>query len=238
MGLNEDWVSLKNDNTINLTGLAHGSYKIQARISNEKSQWNYSEIITIEVQPKWYQTWWFKTLISLSVVCIGWAFYKMRIRQLHKEEEIRSRLASDLHDDLGSTLNSVKVYANLALIEKGNPNYLNLVKESTQEAISGLRDLIWVLDDKKDTLDHLLNRVNQFARPLCAANGTQFNTTIDQGLHSYVLGKEERRNLYLVIKETINNSIKYAACGQIELLIKLTGKKIISTHYRQWHWVR
>ena len=121
-----------------------------------------SEIKEIQLVflPKWYQTTWFKILLIVLVAGIVYALYKIRINQLKKEKEIRTHLASDLHDDLGSTLNSVKVYANMAMLEKENNKYLEKIKESTQEAISGVRDIIWILDDKKDSMDHLVTRIS------------------------------------------------------------------------------
>jgi signal transduction histidine kinase len=134
-------------------------------------------------------------------------------------------VAGDLHDELGSTLNSVKIFANLALLEKDNTTHLEKIKESTQSAISGVKDIIWVLDDKRDTLDHLLGRIDQFARPICEAAGISYKQQ-SGGNENYKLGKEEKRNLYMIIKESINNSIKYSDCTLIELLIKNTGGKL------------
>src|SRR6185503_10226208 len=142
-----------------------------------------------------------------------------------REEYIRKQVASDLHDELGSTLNSVKVFTNLALMEKNNTSHLEKIKEATQSAISGVKDIIWVLDDKRDTLDHLLSRINQFAKPLCEAASISYNQQ-SGGNETYKLGKEEKRNLYMIIKESINNSIKYSECSAIELLIKNKGGKL------------
>ena len=111
-------------------------------------------------------------------------------------------------------------------MEKNNTTHLEKIKEATQSAITGVKDIIWVLDDKRDTLDHLLTRINQFAKPFCEAAGISFKQQIDENLDNYKLGKEEKRNLYMIIKESINNSIKYADCSTIELAIKNIGGKL------------
>jgi len=163
--------------------------------------------------------------VLLAIAAIFYGLYKFRINHLKKEEKIRVQVASDLHDELGSTLNSVKVFTNLALMEKENKSHLEKIKEATQSAISGVKDIIWVLDDKRDTLDHLLGRINQFARPICEAAGISYKQQ-SGGNENYKLGKEEKRNLYMIIKESINNSIKYADCSVIEVLIKNNGGKL------------
>jgi signal transduction histidine kinase len=143
----------------------------------------------------------------------------LRINQLKREHLIRSKLAKDLHDDLGSTLNSIKVYSNLALIKK-EEQHLQQIKESTQEAISGVRDIMWVLDDHKDNVADLLQRIRQFALPLCEANGIHYIQQVQSGIVSYKLEQEERRSLYLIIKEAINNTIKYANATEVYLSIE------------------
>jgi signal transduction histidine kinase len=176
--------------------------------------------------PKWYQTWWFKSLMALLLMAIIYTLYRVRIRQLKKEEKIRRQLASDLHDDLGSTLNSVKVYANLALMEKQNTTHLQKIKESTQEAISGVRDMIWILDDKKDSPADLLGRIKQFAEPLCLVNHISFTAVTDPSASGYQLGKEEKRYLYMILKESVNNSIKYADCSHITVQVSIPHNKL------------
>jgi len=121
----------------------------------------------------------------------------------------------------------VKVYANIASIEKDNKQYLEKINENTQEAISSLRDIIWVLDEKKDTLEHLLNRVSYFALPLCDANHIQFLLQVDNSVFSTLLEREEKRNLFMIIKEAINNSLKYSACKSITLSLSRDNKKLV-----------
>jgi signal transduction histidine kinase/ligand-binding sensor domain-containing protein len=225
-GQQEEWVNLGTQNFVNLIGLKPDTYTLQVKAINEDSYASEIKEIQLIFLPKWYQTFWFKALAVLLALGIIYFVYKVRINQLKKEREIRTHLASDLHDDLGSTLNSVKVYANMALLEKENHSYLEKVKESTQEAITGVRDIIWVLDDKKDLLDHLLTRIKAFAAPLCEAHHINFQQQINDSLLNYKLGKEEKRNLYMIIKEAVNNSVKYAKGNSIYLTIEHTQNKL------------
>jgi two-component sensor histidine kinase/ligand-binding sensor domain-containing protein len=224
--INEKWNSIGSQRFITLIGIFPGAYTLQVRVANEDGSWSDPIELTLIFLPKWYQTWWFKSLLALTAITIGYGLYRLRINQLKKEEKIRSRLASDLHDDLGSTLNSIKVYSNLALMQRENSDHLIKIKQSTQDAISGIRDIIWVLDDKKDTVEDLLNRVKQFAVPLCDANGVRFITDADSAFHHHKLGKEEKRNLYMILKESINNSIKYAGCSTIRLQLMVETRKL------------
>jgi ligand-binding sensor domain-containing protein/two-component sensor histidine kinase len=225
IGENENW-TFTNQNFVQSFRLSPGTYHLQVQAFNEDGIPSEIKELTLIFEPKWYQTWWFRSLLALIVIGIGYTIYRVRIAQLKKEDKIRSRLASDLHDDLGSTLNSIKVYSNLALMQRDNPDHLVKIKQSTQDAISGIRDIIWVLDDKKDTVEDLLNRVKQFAAPLCDANQVKFITEADSAFHHHKLGKEEKRNLYMILKESINNSIKYAECATIRLQLTAEARKL------------
>jgi signal transduction histidine kinase len=221
-----DWVTLNNQAFINLIGIKPGTYHLQVQAFNEDGVGSEIKELTLIFLPKWYQTWWFKTFVLLSVIAAAYGLYRMRINQLKKEEKIRNQLAGDLHDDLGSTLNSIKVHTNLALLEKEKPEHLEHVKQGAQDAISGVRDIIWVLDDKKDKLSDMLARVSQFAAPLCQAANINYSAPADDDTAGFVLGKEEKRNLYMICKESINNSIKYATCKNIEIKTSVINKKL------------
>ncbi|HEX2628639.1 MAG TPA: triple tyrosine motif-containing protein, partial [Chitinophagaceae bacterium] len=223
------WTSLGKQNFISIIGIEPNTYSLQIRAANEDGIWSAPGELTLVFLPKWYQTNLFKISLALLAASIIYLIYRIRIAQIKKEERIRSRLASDLHDDLGSTFNSIKVYSNLALMQPGDTGYLHKIKEGTQDAINGIRDMIWVLDDKKDTVGDILSRIQQFAIPLCEAEGIVFNMNVDAGLNHHKLGKEEKRNLYLMLKEGINNSIKYAGCSAITLSVASTGNKLSVT---------
>jgi two-component sensor histidine kinase len=221
--LNNTWLPVTSKTSVTLFGLHPGTYHLLVKAANEDGVWSNPIELELTFEPKWFQTWWFKALLALAFIAIVYLIYRLRISQLRKEQLIRTRLASDLHDDLGSTLNSVKVYANLALMERNSDKYLVQVKDSVQEAITGIRDMIWVLDDKKDTIEHLISRVDQFALPLCEANGMAYKKEIHPDAAHLHLGQEEKRNLYLIFKESVNNAIKYAEAN--ELCITITANR-------------
>jgi signal transduction histidine kinase/ligand-binding sensor domain-containing protein len=190
--------------------LEQGKYTLQVKAITEDGIESDTKELTLIFLPKWYETFLFKALVILSIIAIAYSLYRLRINQLKKEQRIRTKLASDLHDDLGSTMNSVKVYANLAIMEKQAGKYLPLIKQGAQEAITGIRDIIWVLDDSKDTMEHLFSRISTFASPLCEANQIRYQLQITDNARSHKLKQEERRNLYMMLKEAVNNSIKYS----------------------------
>jgi ligand-binding sensor domain-containing protein len=226
-GINDSWSNSSKTNTITFTKLNSGNYTFFVRARTNNMSWSTPALFSFTIRKPYWQQWWFIALSVMTGAGIIYLGYRIRVGQLKKEKQIRDQIASDLHDDLGSTLNSVKVYSNVASIEKDNKQYLEKINENTLEAISSLRDIIWVLDEKKDTIEHLFNRINLFALPLCEANDIQFVQQVHKSINTNLLGREEKRNLFMIIKEAINNSIKYADCKTISLSAIEEKKKLI-----------
>jgi len=224
--LGNNWFFLGGKNTVSLLGVRPGTYHLQVKAANEDGVWSEPKELILIFLPKWYQTWWFYLLIALTIAGILYALYRYRINQIKKQHAIRKNIATDLHDDLGSTLNSVKVFTNLAISGVKQEESLQQVKDNLTEATMSLRDMIWVLDDSLDTVDELITRLKQFAIPVAAASSIEAIIKADSDVNSRQLTKEEKRNLFLICKEAINNSIKYSCASQIDVSITASGKKI------------
>jgi two-component sensor histidine kinase/ligand-binding sensor domain-containing protein len=224
-GINNSWTPTDTKKSISLSSTPPGTYQLQLQASNEAGDWSDPVELTLIFLPKWYQTFWFRSILAILFIGSIYGLYRIRINQIKKEQKIRSKLASDIHDDLGSTLNSVKVYANLALMDKDKDKYLHKVKENIQEALTGVKDIIWVLDDSKDTVEYLLSRVNQFAAPICEANGINYKQKMSDDVRDYKLLRAEKRNLYMILKEAVNNACKYAGASDLSIEVGLQKKR-------------
>jgi len=224
--LKGDWINQGAQNFVNLIGLAPGDYTLMVKASNEFGTWSQVKEIKLEYLPKWYQTLWFKAAIFAYIAALFYALYRYRLMQIKKQQQIRKDIASDLHDDIGSTLNTLKIFAHLAKKEPDKEEHLDQVEHSLTQASLGLRDMIWVLDDTKDSVYELMERIKKYALPVCQVNGIHFEGNIEAGETNRVISKTEKRNLFLVAKETINNSLKYAECTIIEVTIRQLNKKI------------
>ncbi|MEO6723649.1 MAG: triple tyrosine motif-containing protein [Ferruginibacter sp.] len=222
-----DWVNLGSQNIISLIGMHPGIYNIQVKASNGVNK-NESEIYTVELRflPKWYQTILFKTSIVLVILGIIYLFYMYRLAQIKKQLEIRKDIASDLHDDIGSILNSVKIFTHLAKRDPGKNEYLDHIEDSLTQATLGLRDMIWVLDDARDSIYEVMERITNYALPVCQVQNIHFEHFIETDSSVNSLTKTEKRNLLLIAKEATNNSIKYSNCQTIKVTIAQSNSKI------------
>lgn len=225
--LDTGWVKLGTQHFVNLIGLNPGKYTLEVKSANEDEVWNKDPLsLSLVFMPKWYQTLVFKLCVILLIAGAIYALYRYRISQLKQQQQIRIDIAGDLHDDIGSTLNTVKVLTHLAKREPDKTGHLNQIERSIAEAITGLKDIIWVMDDSQDTVDYLIERIKKFALPVALAKGIQFECLVESDVRNLILAKTEKRNIYMIVKETINNSIKYAECSNIKLLINRFNHRI------------
>jgi signal transduction histidine kinase len=169
-------------------------------------------VLILIFRPKWYQTLWFKLAICLLAGALLYGVYLYRIGQIQAQQKIRKDIASDLHDDLGSLLNTVKIFTHLAKREPQESAHLDHIEDSVTQATLGLRDMLWVLDDSRDTVGELVSRIRKFATPVASASEMQLTCTLQEELREQALSKIEKRYLLIIAKEVINNSLKYAMC--------------------------
>ncbi|MEO6632051.1 MAG: two-component regulator propeller domain-containing protein, partial [Mucilaginibacter sp.] len=150
-----NWINNNNRDLINIIGLPPNTYTIEVRAANEDGYWSNPKTLIVTIEPKWFETWWFKFLFTAAICGILYAIYSYRIKQIKIQQRIRKDIASDLHDDLGSTLNSIKIFTHLAIEKKSNVSYLNEIEKLITSTTAGLRDMLWVLEDSRDNITEL-----------------------------------------------------------------------------------
>jgi len=211
------WLNLGTLSSLNLVGLAPGNYTLEARAFTEARYPSPPARFHLIFNPKWYETLWFQFGLLLTAGLLLYALYRFRINEMRKQQQIRSGIASDLHDDIGSLLNSVKVFSHLARTDPSAAEHFRNIDETLVQANTGLRDMIWVLDNSEDTIGELMDRIRKHALPITTACGITLSYSFDVPDKQAAVSKTEKRNLLLIAKEAINNSIKYSGCGMISI---------------------
>jgi signal transduction histidine kinase len=140
-------------------------------------------------------------------------------------EAERNRIARELHDDIGSSLSSISIFADLALSEfpKDPTKALSLVervKHKNQEVSDTISDLIWAIYSKNDTMGSLVTRVRSFGFDVLTAQGIEVKIEDDFRLKDAALSIELKKNLLLFFKEALNNIAKYSGAIQAIIVIE------------------
>lgn len=248
-GLTDEWVSSGNRRTVDLSNIPPGKYRLKVKASNREGVWSDETLLAkIDVIPPFWKTVWFTVLASIIALSIAvsvpviFVRRKMRkkIETLEKENLImeeraktRDRIARDLHDDLASTVSSAGLYIQSAssILGENDEAAKSMIGKSAsllQEAEQAMRDIVWSVSPENDSVDNLVLRIRLLAGELCEAAGIRFEFS-KKGNTSMILQDENRRNLYLSVKEAVINAVKHSEAGLISISIsnETTGISIV-----------
>ena len=146
-----------------------------------------------------------------------------------KTERIRSRIAADLHDDIGSTLSSIFLMSEISVSKNKQSileEILQKISANSREILNSMDDIIWSVKPQEDSLDNLIIRLREYAIPLCESKGISIYMNIEPSISSLKLEMDERRNIYLITKESINNAIKHSGCSKLEVTFSAKNRQI------------
>lgn len=213
-GLNDKWQRVKIDQEVNLYALPPGSYTLQARLPSavNSSEWFTK---TIVVLPAFYQTVLFKVLLFACLLGIIYFFWRSKVKKIEREHQLRTTIASDLHDDIGSTLNSISVYTVVAgqQLEAGNGKTKMLLDNmgiASRGMIDRMNDIVWAINPKNDDFENVLERMQFFAAELLSGKNMLLKFEVDEKIKKLKFTMQERKNIYLIYKEAVNNAFKYS----------------------------
>lgn len=205
------------------TNLDPGAYTLEVTARNEWNYWSEPVRFMFVIRPPFWKTWWFITLGSIMGILAGWSLYHRRVNRLLAIERMRIRIASDLHDDIGSTL--TRIAATSEAIKTGrNPERVATLADRigvlSREVIHTMSDIVWSIDARNDTAGDLLARVHDFAGQTLASSGITYDV-ITKGLVSEKrLAIDVRENVYLIFKEALTNIVKHARATQVTIRLE------------------
>ncbi|MEO6168270.1 MAG: two-component regulator propeller domain-containing protein [Chitinophagales bacterium] len=234
-GIDHDWRNNENNPYITYTNLPPGNYELMYKAINSDGAESETRSIPIVITPPFYKTLWFYMVVILTVIAGAYAFYRYRIKQILKIQEVRNKIARDLHDDIGSTLGSISLFSQVASVKlmqertEETKTILDKIKISSREIVDKTSDAVWAVKATNDTLKNLVFRMESYAASLLGAAGIQFNIEYDQSIGETKLEMTKRKNLFYIYKEALHNTIKYAGCTEVNIIIKKDGNKLALT---------
>lgn len=234
-GLNDNWIENGTGHEATFTNLDPGSYTFRVQGRNSEGVWDeVGASLGLTITPPWWGTWWYRSLLVLGFCGMIYAFYRYRLARALEVVNVRDRIARDLHDEIGSTLSSVALYSTVAQKRAGNrvpeaSAMLSRISESTTAVMEAMNDIVWAVDAENDDMDHVVQRMRAFAVRMTEAGECTLRFEIEKGLGDARIGMSQRKNLYLLFKEAVNNAMKYAACTTIHVHMRHVGPDIVLT---------
>jgi two-component system sensor histidine kinase UhpB len=175
----------------------------------------------------------FGSSIIILLVIIGLILrMQNRIRQRLKEVQMRNQIASDLHDDVGSSLSSILLLSNMAADFGSTPtekNILGKIGDHTKEVIDKMADIVWTMKPGNDEGVSIKEKLEKLGLLINEISGIEVNTAISDKLESTKLDMNMRKNIFLLCKEAMNNIVKHANATCINFSLAIVQQNIIIT---------
>ncbi len=158
--------------------------------------------------------------VILALLALGsiWLLVgRNRLKQKMKELELRNQIAADLHDEVGSSLSSINLLSQMASQpgnEAAQKNILERMSVNARETMEKMSDLVWTIKPEEAEGSNLKQRMERFAYEICTAKSIALQLQLDK-LDTKDLNMEQRKNMYLIFKEALNNAVKYSGTAKV-----------------------
>ena len=242
-GYDADWHEADTRRLALYTNLRPGDYRFRVEACNHHGYWSATPAeFAFSLAPHFYQTWLFFLLCGCAVVGtgLGWHLRRLRarrrlheFRQLQARHDERSRIAKDLHDDLGANLTGLALQVDVARRNFEQPaatrGNLEGIAQSIRAMADRLREVVWTVNPSCDTLESFSGYVCQYAEAFLAAAELRCRLDIPADLPACALSPEMRHHLLMITKEALNNAAKHARATEVRVGLHATGAELVLT---------
>jgi signal transduction histidine kinase/ligand-binding sensor domain-containing protein len=235
VGFDNGWVEAGTKRTAHYGPLQPGDYKFRVTACNNSGVWNETGAsIELKQLPFFWQTWWFVLLAAFAAVAAisGTARYVAtrhlrnkleRLKQQRTVERERERIAKDIHDDLGAGLTHIMLQSSLA--RRGSQseiqNDLTQISETARDLVRAMDEIVWAVNPENDTLDGLVTYVGKYVKDFSTATKLRCKLNLPPEAPAIAVSAETRHNLFLAIKEALNNVAKHSRATEVSFQLKV-----------------
>ncbi|HEY4415870.1 MAG TPA: two-component regulator propeller domain-containing protein [Verrucomicrobiae bacterium] len=242
-GVDSDWQNPGSQRLIGYGPLLPGHYRFQVFACNNDGIWNGTgDTLVFNVRPFYWETRWFKAGIALAVltvlaivVALGQRRrYRRKLEQVERQREMereRTRIAQDLHDDLGTSLTQISMLSALANRDQTPPaeakELVQQVRSRAREMVTALDEIVWAVNPKNDSLLELINYLGYFAEEFFRPTSLRCQLDIPDFLpDGQSLSTETRHHLFLAFKEALNNVVRHSGASHVWVRVVADGHAI------------
>ena len=234
-GFDNDWLEADAERSASYPRLPSGTYRFRVRACNNDGVWNEAgAVFAFAVTPFAWQRWWFQPLVflgfaTITIVLVRYVSFRRlrsRLRLLEQQAALdkeRARIARDLHDDLGSHLTRIVLLSDLMLDYRAQPEKsvetAERVSTTARQVIKSLDETVWAVNPRHDTLPHLVNYIGPYAVEFLRTAGIRCRPDLPLRVPDRSVSTDVRHNLFLVVKEALNNIVTHSGADEVRLEI-------------------
>lgn len=236
-GLEHAWVDAGTKRVAEYSYLPPGDYRFSVIACNNDELWNeQGATVSFTVLPFFWQTVWFRCFaivlaagaIAGTVLWIARRRLRARLEAMERQRAIereRARIARDIHDDLGASLTRVSLLSETIRSEISGPpevvGGLEQIRHVARESTRAMDEIVWAVNPQYDTLDSLVAYLGRYAERFLVAAGIRCRLDVPVYLPPWGLNAEIRHNVFLTLKEALNNVAKHAHATEVRIAVEL-----------------
>lgn len=241
-GFDEAWTVVGADRTVTYPRLPQGRYGLSTMVSNGGGPWHQqAPVLTFVVHPPWWRTLWFQAAVALALLGVFWAAtrawshrrLKLRLRAAEHARAIereRTRIARDIHDDIGATLTRISLLTQAAQRQDGpHSATLERIYESTRSVTRALNEIVWAVNPRHDNLESFVYYLGNFAQQFLADAGLRCRLESPNPLPATPLSSQVRHALFLSCREALHNVVKHADATEVAIGITVAAGELTIT---------
>jgi signal transduction histidine kinase/ligand-binding sensor domain-containing protein len=244
-GWSEDWSEAGHDRSAVFSRLPPGAYTFQVTACNNYGVWNeQGDSFAFTVTPFFWQTWLFRILAGLFFLALVAGVVRQlslrRVRQMMRRleqeaalQQERTRIAQDMHDELGARFTQISLLGELsrkALVEPDKADdFLGQISRVAQIGVKSLDEIVWAVNPRNDTLPDLLDYTGQYALDFAASAGLQCRLDFPDAPPACEISGDIRHAVFLIVKESLHNVVKHAHATRVKIIFEVTQTEM---HWR------
>ncbi len=240
-GFDDDWLVVRNGGAAVYPRLLPGRYTLHVMASDGSGAWNEQPpLLTLVVTAPWWASAWawagyFALTIAIVVVCVrAWAHRRLRMRleRLEREQAVereRTRIARDIHDDLGASLTRINLLSQSAPRDGPAQAVLDQIYEAASAVTHSMDEIVWAVNPKFDDLEGLVYYLINYTQKFLSMTGIRLRLDVPDVFPAQPLTSQVRHHLFLCCKEALNNVVKHAGAGAVTLSITIGGDALSLT---------
>lgn len=238
-GFDKQWTKAAQKNYLTYTHLPPGKYSFKVHaINKEGIKSLFPAVFDFEILTPFWQRWWFITISILFFILIisfaNYLIYQYKFRQALKIERLRTNISTDLHDEIGTSLSSIAIFAELIKRDSTSgsikiSDMLERIENTSRDLIDKMSDIVWAINPGNDKFENALLKLKDYTVKILESQGMDVKLNLETSNEKIVLPMDVRRNLLLIFKEIVTNAAKYSKASVVKIDLKFddeTGKKI------------
>jgi signal transduction histidine kinase/ligand-binding sensor domain-containing protein len=236
----DSWREVSDERVAYYTDLRPGDFRFELKAASPHGIWNETPaVFEFSLTPYFYQTWpfYFTCAAALSLAGLGIHHRRVlvlrrlqRLEQQRALQEERARIARDLHDDLGANLTGIALKADLAQRQlqtaAGPAGQFGEIASSTRGLVDQMRETVWALNPKHDTLESLARFLAQYVQDFVTDAGLRCRLELPDQFPALTVPSPTRYNTYMVVKEAVHNAVKHANAREVRFKVQIEAQNL------------